>query len=69
MSIPRTVAEVLNNHVTFELEGIDRMGSIQWGQVTTVDKLGVTAPAHCESAERLFPLAALPSAATLAPPC
>jgi hypothetical protein len=25
MSIPRTVAEVLNNHVTFELEGIDRM--------------------------------------------
>jgi hypothetical protein len=25
MSIPRTVAEVLNKHVTFELEGIDRM--------------------------------------------
>ena len=25
MSIPRTVAEVLNNHVTFQLEGIDRM--------------------------------------------
>ncbi len=25
MSIARTVAEVLNNHVTFELEGIDRM--------------------------------------------
>ena len=25
LSIPRTVAEVLNNHVTFELEGIDRM--------------------------------------------
>lgn len=25
MSVPRTVAEVLNNHVSFELEGIDRM--------------------------------------------
>jgi hypothetical protein len=25
MSIPRTVAEVLHNHVTFELEGIDRL--------------------------------------------
>ena len=25
MSIPHTVADVLNNHVTFELEGIDRM--------------------------------------------
>jgi len=25
MSIPRTVAEVLKNHVTFQLEGIDRM--------------------------------------------
>jgi hypothetical protein len=25
MSIPRTVAEVLNKHVTFQLEGIDRM--------------------------------------------
>lgn len=25
MSIPRTVAEVLNKHVTFELEGIDPM--------------------------------------------
>jgi hypothetical protein len=25
MAIPRTVAEVLNNHVTLELEGIDRM--------------------------------------------
>ena len=41
MSLPRSVAEILKQHVTLEVEGIDRMGTIRCQFIIIRGQFGV----------------------------